>query len=171
VNCAKGYKDYSSKLSLIPNIEKCPQCRSIENFYWACETVISRGYHLKKSDYMKLSIGEEINVHEDAIGLALYPGIDIFNHEPVPHIKRKTLRTHGISFNYKTAEIVVRADRDTKRGNEVYISYGSKNNIACYFHMDLYCKIILMISSELAFCLKKMIALIIILIINCAFFR
>jgi hypothetical protein len=128
IDCARGHEYYISKLSKIPNIDKCPLCRRPENFYWACQTVLTRAYALKKSTYLKLSIGKETNPQEDFMGGAIFPGIDMYNHMPMPKTKVKTLRTHGISFQENPAQVVVKADRDTKSGEEVFLSYGPKNN-------------------------------------------
>mmetsp|Transcript_8234 Transcript_8234/g.16224 ORF Transcript_8234/g.16224 Transcript_8234/m.16224 type:complete len:439 (+) Transcript_8234:6021-7337(+) len=105
----------------------CPMCANGESFDWAYFIVLSRCFEIMKNDWLRLQ-GYPVNPSNSEQGLALFPVFDLVNHRP---------REIGRDFSeYQLMQIqtgqpsglVMYAERDFKKGQEVTMSYSNYAN-------------------------------------------
>lgn len=122
----KGY--YFMKTRKIPDIGKCPECLNEDVFMWACQAVLTRAFNFHKINYYKLALHQNLPKEQNVVGSVLLPGIDFFNHNPRPRANTGISARYDIQYIENPPQAMAKADRNTAKGEEIFISYGPKTN-------------------------------------------
>ncbi|OMJ94527.1 hypothetical protein SteCoe_2308 [Stentor coeruleus] len=123
---AKGY--YFMKARKIPDIEKCSECLNDDVFMWACQAVLTRAFNFHKVNYYKLALHQNLPKEQNVPGSVLLPGIDVFNHYPRKINNNAISVRYDIQYAENPPQAIAKSDRNTVKGEEIYISYGPKTN-------------------------------------------
>ncbi|OMJ83316.1 hypothetical protein SteCoe_15777 [Stentor coeruleus] len=130
VSCIEGFNNYLSIIKNIPNISDCPECLLNTTYTWACQNVLTRAYGFKKLSWTSIHTPNKKITDPDTLGSAIIFGSDMFNHMPDPKIKIKSLITSGVQVKTSPLpQVIVRTDRYTNKGDEIFHSYGNKKNL------------------------------------------
>lgn len=137
VTCTEDYTNFLSILKKIPNISDCPECLLNSTYIWACQNVLTRAYGFNKISWASIHTPGQKFTEPNTIGSAIIFGSDIFNHMPDPKIKIKSLITSGVQVKASPPQVIVRTDRYTYKGYEIFHSYGNKRTLNYFVLMDL----------------------------------
>lgn len=127
----KGFSVVSAMLSKIPDIYNvCPQCLYPEVYAWSYLNMFARAFKQTLASW-KMVKGYQWAEGEDKVeGAAMYPLLDLVNHDPTPKRFREVKDFYTIRTQTgKMPAFVMFADRNFPKHSEMVWEYGKKTNL------------------------------------------
>lgn len=126
-----GFATFSQLMGRVPGIyNTCPQCLYPETYAWSYLNMFARAFKQTLASW-KMVKGYQWATGEDAIeGAAMYPLLDLVNHDPTPRRYRDVKDFYTIRTQTgKMPAFVMFADRDFPKYSELVWEYGKKSNL------------------------------------------
>lgn len=126
-----GFVTFSQMLGKVPGIyNTCPHCLYPETYAWSYLNMFARAFKQTLASW-KMVKGYQWAAGEDTIeGAAMYPLLDLVNHDPTPKRYRNVKDFYTIRTQTgKMPAFVMFADRDFPKHTELVWEYGKKSNL------------------------------------------